>query len=44
MSAIRQMDNVVIKAILLIPQPYLNFTDVVYGIGDIKEILEEFGE
>jgi hypothetical protein len=29
---------------LLFLQPYLNFTDVVYGIGDVKEMLEECRE
>jgi hypothetical protein len=38
------VENLVTEAILLILQAYLIFTDVVCGIGDLKEMLEEFGE
>jgi len=43
-SSAHPAENVVTGTLLLILQPYLNFTDVVYGIADIKGMLEECRE
>src|SRR5437762_904430 len=42
LAAIRQAENVVVKAVLVVPQSHAVYTDVVHGMSDVDEMLEEF--
>ena len=42
LAAIRQAENVVVKTVLVVPQSHAVYTDVVHGMSDVDEMLEEF--
>jgi len=41
--AIGQVEDVVVKFVLLVPQANALVADIVHGLGDLEEMLEELG-